>query len=208
MNWPIDYVDQVICGDCLDVLPALPDNSMDAIITDPPYGIKGEESFDIVIKAMSLVNYKCAAIITDWRNSISLSALPDKVGELVWEYGWVSGGRTRATYGIMPTHNTIHLFGDISRFHFLTGTIIRRGPGLSSPRQCSYAKKSGHPYEKPLGLMRYLLQHIDADLILDPFMGSGTTALAAKMEGRHYIGIEKDAGYVEIARRRLGAILL
>ncbi len=71
--------------------------------------------------------------------------------------------------------------------------------------------RNHHPTVKPLALMRYLcrLTATPTDgIVLDPFLGSGTTALAAKMEGRHYIGIEKDAGYVEIARRRLGAILL
>jgi len=68
--------------------------------------------------------------------------------------------------------------------------------------------KNGHPTVKPLTLMRYLCRLITppGGLILDPFAGSGTTCLAAKQEGFHFIGIEKEAEYAEIARRRIAAI--
>ena len=64
-----------------------------------------------------------------------------KVGELIWEYGWISGGRTRAKYGWFPTHNTIGLYGDKKNFVFIKGSIIKKEKGMLSPRQCSYAKK-------------------------------------------------------------------
>lgn len=64
-----------------------------------------------------------------------------------------------------------------------------------------------HPTEKPLALMRYLVSSAtpsDANLpILDPFCGSGTTGVASLIEGRHFIGIEREPSYVEIARKRI-----
>lgn len=67
---------------------------------------------------------------------------------------------------------------------------------------------SNHPTMKPLSLMRYLCRLVTppGGLILDPFGGSGTTCLAAKLEGFHFIGIEKEPEYVEIANNRLASI--
>lgn len=64
-----------------------------------------------------------------------------------------------------------------------------------------------HPTVKPIALMRWLVRLVTppGGVVLDPFMGSGTTGAAAKIEGLSFIGIEKDASYVEIARRRIEA---
>ena len=68
--------------------------------------------------------------------------------------------------------------------------------------------KTDHPTEKPISLMRHLLEiHSNKDdIILDPFLGSGTTAVACKELGRRYIGIEISPEYCEIAKRRIRAI--
>lgn len=206
MTYPDDYINKIICGDCLEVMKGMPDKSVDLVLTDPPYGIDGEEKIDIVIPRLVLAQKKSInmAIILDWRNSHKIcSILKNKIGELVWEYGWISGGRTKAKYGILPTHNTIHCFGNIENFKFIKGSIIKRQAGFSSPRQCSYAKKSGHPYEKPKELIKYLLKNIKSDIIFDPFLGSGTIALAAKELGRKFIGIEISEPYCRIAKKRL-----
>jgi DNA modification methylase len=62
-----------------------------------------------------------------------------------------------------------------------------------------------HPTVKPIALMRYLVRLVTPPdgLILDPFAGSGTTGIAASLEGFRFVGIEQDAGYAEIARRRI-----
>ena len=145
-------------------------------------------------------------VILDWRNPLTVK--DGKFAELIWEYGWISGGRTKSNH-FYPTHNTIHFLGE-NNFNFKTkmGSIIKRQPGFSSPRQCSYAKKSGHPFEKPLKLMEYLIKNSEANLILDPFLGSGTTALAAKRLKRNFIGIEISPEYCEIARQRLRQSIL
>ncbi|GAH57639.1 unnamed protein product, partial [marine sediment metagenome] len=68
--------------------------------------------------------------------------------------------------------------------------------------------KNHHPTVKPIKLMSYLiiLGSRPNDIILDPFMGSGTTCIAAKMLNRKYIGFDNDKGYIEIAQCRLGAV--
>jgi site-specific DNA-methyltransferase (adenine-specific) len=80
-------------------------------------------------------------------------------------------------------------------------TNILRVPSLKGQSK----EKCGHPSQKPLALIEKLvLCSTDAgDMVLDPFLGSGTTALAAQQHGRQWLGIEKDAGYLQIARKRL-----
>lgn len=84
------------------------------------------------------------------------------------------------------------------------------GGGVNHPKADAYgARKEGrnhHPTVKPLALMEYLCTLTatpTGGVVLDPFMGSGTTGVACVNTGRHFIGIEKDAGYFEIARRRI-----
>jgi site-specific DNA-methyltransferase (adenine-specific)/modification methylase len=68
--------------------------------------------------------------------------------------------------------------------------------------------ESGHPTQKPLGLMRWCLDFVpDARTILDPFMGSGTTGVAAVKLGRRFIGIEIEEKYFDIACRRISEAL-
>ena len=198
-------VDKIYNTDCLEFMKTMPDKSVDLVLTDPPYGLPNED-FELVkeaIKEMRRIS-KMQIIILDWRNPLSLEN--GKFAELVWEYGWISGGRTKSKH-FYPTHNTIHFLGeDLFSFDTKKGSIIKRRAGFSSPRQCSYAKKSGHPYEKPVKLMEYLIERSSAKTIFDPFLGSGTTAVACKLLKRHYIGCEISEKYCKIAEDRIRAI--
>lgn len=210
MKFPYLYYKEknikIYCSNCLNTIPRL-NTKIDLILTDPPYGIAGEKEIKLTEQALKLSANKSEnmAVIMDWRYSHRISALfeKQKIGELVWEYGWISGGRTKAKFGILPTHNIILLFGNIKKFHFIKGSIIKRQPGFSSPRQCSYAKKTGHLYEKPIKLIEYLLQNINCNSILDPFMGFGTTLVACKKLNRKGIGIEINKEYCDMAIKRL-----
>ena len=70
--------------------------------------------------------------------------------------------------------------------------------------------RNHHPTVKPLALMEYLVKLVSREgaIVLDPFLGSGTTALAAKRLGRHFVGVELSEEYCAIARKRIGAVLL
>jgi len=94
------------------------------------------------------------------------------------------------------------------------GPPVLSGTGKSckcgSKQEVRRKLKNYHPTVKPLKLMSYLitLGSREGDIILDPFIGSGTTAIAARMMGRRYIGFETDKDYCKIARARLSAIQL
>ena len=85
------------------------------------------------------------------------------------------------------------------------GSWERRAP----EKNPNYPQANHHPTVKPLALMRYLCRLTatpTGGVVLDPFMGSGTTGVAAIQEGRRFIGVELDPQYCEIARRRIEAV--
>ncbi|MBU7579473.1 MAG: site-specific DNA-methyltransferase [Porphyrobacter sp.] len=73
------------------------------------------------------------------------------------------------------------------------------------PWSFPFARKNDHPAPFPVELPLTAIRHTDAETILDPFAGSGTTGVAAKMLGRKFIGIERNGEYVEQARKRIEA---
>ena len=204
-----DLLNKIVLGDCLDVMKGIPDKSVDLVLTDPPFGLITDEPIEKVLQCLSECNRisKRMAVLMDYRNNWAVDSLFQniKIGELVWEYGWISGGRSKAKSGFFPTHNTIGLYGDKKSFNFIKGSIIKGQKGFYSPRQCSFAKKTGHPYEKPIKLIEYLLLGCsqEDDIILDPFSGSGTLAIASINTNRKFICIEKDPEYHRLATERV-----
>ena len=94
----------------------------------------------------------------------------------------------------------------------LTGGRAEGSDGLNSPRagagRTSEGRANTHPTVKPTELMRYLVRLITppGGLVLDPFMGSGSTGRAARLEGFRFVGIEKESDYIELAKARIVAI--
>ena len=90
-------------GDCLEVIKEIPDNSIDCVVTDPPFGLEHDLTTDTSIeKVLEILNAlktksKNFAIIMDYRNFWRVDQLfqDSKIGELIWEYGWVSGFKAR-----------------------------------------------------------------------------------------------------------------
>jgi site-specific DNA-methyltransferase (adenine-specific) len=78
----------------------------------------------------------------------------------------------------------------------------------STPRLGRDTDATGHPYQKPLEVMEWLIGKTSSPLIIDPFMGSGTTLLAAKNLGRKAIGIENDEQWCDTVARRLAQEVL
>lgn len=197
---------QIFCGDCRDVLPTLP--PCDLLLTDPPYGIglanhaagkeradmdwtiHGDLSQSLGVEVLSSVEGPTIAFASprmpwpgEWRQ------------HLVWSKGEHVGGG-----------------GDPGKCWKQDWELIqvRQTPDLKGNRDSSVlwfpAVKDDyrfHPSPKPIGLMKYLISKTNPQTIIDPFMGSGSTLLAAKLLGRRCIGIEIEKRYCEIAVQRL-----
>ena len=179
-------------GDCRDILPTLP--KVDAVITDPPYGIKankqtlgsGKKKFDRggswddelpdIRWIPDFAKWYCV-----WGGNYFSHQLPPNNHILVWhklndglsfsecEFAWTNSGRQSRI-----------------RQHHWSG------------------EEKEHPTQKPLPVMAWCMAIFpEAGSILDPFMGSGTTGVAAVMAGRSFIGIEREPKYFDIACRRI-----
>ena len=115
-----------------------------------------------------------------------------------------SGGINHTAYALTPTHEVVYLLVKNP-----TETGFRRREGSqdhgtvwSIPRD----RNSDHPAPFPVDLARRCIQMSNAAVVLDPFSGSGTTAVAAVLESRDYIGIDLNAEYCEVSRRRVASV--
>ena len=211
---------QIIAGDCLEVMAGLAPNSVDAIVTDPPYEIGGA-----VVRGNGKRIERLPAwdkFRTDWVSEVarvlvtggSLVAFTDgRRVDRLWEAVEAAELRGRqVVYWVKhaPPPNPRRSFQSsvevaVWATKGVTGTW--NGGGLT-PNVWYGGPEKGrryHPTQKPLDLMHWLCRLITPPngLILDPFAGSGSTGCAAVLEGFRFIGIEQDADYAEIARRRI-----
>ena len=197
-------MNQIIQGDCLEVMKQFPDKHFDLCLTDPPYGIGVDyDSFDdtqenlkeLVYKVMpEILRVSKVAIITCGVANIHLYPKPR------WIMSWVStAGCGSGPWGFCCWQPLLCYGKD----PFLSNGLGRR-PDIIMNNEASV--KCGHPCPKPLGLWEKVLVRgsvNEGDLVLDPFLGSGTTCKMAKMLNRKYIGIELNPEYIEIAKNRL-----
>ena len=200
-------LNQIYCGDCLDLMREMPDKSVDLVLTDPPYGIgdklaiggctkrnlmmelylnspwedvaPSKEYFDEVFR-VSKNQIICGGNYFD---------LPPTRGFIVWDKVKFASNYSQVEY-IWTSFDCI---SRIFKYCSNGGFVIK-------PED-----KHEHPTQKPLALIKWILEKYSDEgmTVLDPFMGSGTTCVACKKLGRNYIGIDKEPAYVEIARKRI-----
>lgn len=210
-------------GDALEVLPVLTPGTAHAIVTDPPYVIgavsagslssKSGGWGDMMNSALWFTSwYRLTAQVLksagalwsfcNWRTlpvvmrAASDAGLPVE-SVLVWDKEWIGPGGQR---GLRPSYELVVL---IPREQFAVGN---RGVADIWRHKVGSYKPNGHPAEKPEGLVRRIIQVSDVPsggLVVDPFIGSGTTALAAKSLGVRCIGIEYEERWCELAASRL-----
>lgn len=191
-------------GDCREVMAQMPRGGVDLILTDPPYGMNFQSNYraekhkrivgdaylplGLIETAMGLAS-RAAYFFCRWDN---LSDMPPPKSVLAWVKNNWSMGDLKHEHGrqweaccfyALPGHEFIKRILDVI-FADRTGNNL-------------------HPTEKPVSLMAQIIAANVGDLILDPFMGSGTTLRAAKDLGRKAIGIEIEERYCEIAAKRM-----
>lgn len=190
-------------GDCIDILPTL--DKVDAVITDPPYGIN--ENHKKIASRGKLAAPKDYGEF-DWDKAPPDAALINAIRE---KSKWAAffGGNY---FDLPPTScwlvwdklNGDNDFADcelawtnwpkaVRRIQWRWNGMIRQGN-----------EERYHPTQKPLEVMKWVIDLCPkSDIILDPFMGSGTTGVAAIQMGRKFIGIEREPKYFEIACERI-----
>lgn len=201
-------------GDCRDVLPRI--DRADAVITDIPYGVNLGVDKDMRANGHGLAKRAYATYEDTYENycTIVAPALAQAFG--IAERGAVFTGphmqelpKAAAIGGVYcPAGSGRHSWGFKTFFPVLfygTDPELHMGARPNILISTAQAEKNGHPCPKPLEWMEWLVSRtsLEDELILDPFMGSGTTLRAAKNLGRCAIGIEIEERYCEIAARRL-----
>ena len=214
-----DELTKIIHGrwqDCLDEI-----DKADVLICDPPYGmnyisnsaiagpsapVRGDK--DTVERDALLERWftlegrynRPALVFGTWR--VPRPSWPVRQ-LLIWHKGDRPGmGDLSLPWG--PSHEDIYVMGGIGEGHW-TG---KRGPSVIRARTregnaTNSHGKHGHPTPKPIMLMQDLVAHTIGDVIVDPFAGSGSTLVAARMLGRRAVGIEMEKNYAEAMVRRI-----
>lgn len=187
-------------GDCRDILPTLP--NVDAVITDPPYGLgdkweggggRGKSSWTFHPSEARGWDGETVSAVLD------LASLAPEV--VVW------GGN----YYALPPQRCWLIWDKKQNDSWTTGQAEMAWTNIDRPirvfrfAQCEQASEGEkyHPTQKPLALMVWCLKWVKGKTILDPFMGSGTTGVAAMSMQRSFIGIEREPKYFDIACRRI-----
>ncbi len=192
---------ELYLGDCLDILPGL--GKVDAVVTDPPYGmafrsnhrkerhnsIGGDTDAMLLRVACEIPVGHSRYVFCRWNN---LADVPPPRSVVTWvKNNWSMGDleheHARQTESILFWPGDSHRWPD------------------TRPTDVVFAPRSGnanHPTEKTVALMLQVVGW-SSGTILDPFLGSGTTGVAAVRLGRKFIGIEIDPGYFEIAKKRI-----
>lgn len=223
------------CGDCLDVMAALPDQSVDMVLCDLPYGTTQNKWDSIVPLDRLWPEYgrvcKGSIVLTAAQPFASL-LVTNGLKSFRYEWVWVKSkitGVLNAKKMPVRKHELVLVFGDTSVYNpqdlQIKNSVTKQGGQSSNygkrntedyvqqytnwPRDVLEFASEGnlHPTQKPVALMEYLVRTYtnEGNIVLDNTMGSGTTGVACVQSGRNFIGIEKDAGYFEIAQRRIGA---
>lgn len=212
-------------GDSAEVMDTLPAGSIDLVVTDPPYVIGAVSAGSLGSKAggwQDMMNsaawfaswYRQAGNLLrhngamwsfcNWRSlPVVMRAATDAglplTSMMVWDKEWIGPGGSQ---GLRPAYEMCGLF---AKPDF---AIPNRGVPDVWRHKTGGHKPNGHPAEKPVDLMRRIVNTSGnvtpaAGLVLDPFMGSGTTVVAAQIEGVRAIGIEAEEKWCELAAKRL-----
>jgi DNA modification methylase len=196
---------KLILGDCLEAMRTLPDGCIDAVVTDPPYNV-GLDYTGYDDKRTDYAEW-CAAWFAELRRvchgPIAITCGQANIGVWTqiqspdwWLAWWKPAAMGRCVVGF-NNWEPIALYG---KPHKAICDVIR---ATIRPDKAL----DGHPCPKPLEWATKQVQMLThpGGVLLDPFMGSGTTGVAALQEGRDFIGIEREAAYYAIAERRIAA---
>lgn len=199
---------ELYLGDCRDVMQAFPSCfRVNAVVTDPPYGV-GESyaSFDDTQENLRLLIAGSIPHLRDIADRVIVTSGNQHQYDYpkpTWTMAWVTpAGAGSGPWGF-SCWQPILCYG---KDPFLSSGKGRR-PDLIEHTETS--EKNGHPCPKPIRFMMRLLERttLPGEVVLDPFMGSGTTGVAATRLGRRFVGIELEPTYFEIACRRISEAL-
>lgn len=208
-------VNQVLHGDCTQVLQRLPDAFVDLVVTDPPYGVRYQDRTH-----RSIANDDDPSRVLGAFNDVYRLLKPNSL--CISFYGWTQVDtffRAWRAAGFQPVGHIVWVKQYASNARFLRyrheqAFVLAKGrpPVPSQPlddiQPWVYSGNVDHPTQKAVRILAPLIEAFTQPgaLVLDPFAGSGSTLVAAAVTGRRYLGVELDRSYCEIARNRLARV--
>lgn len=232
------FINKIICGDTIEIMKSMPSESIDLIVTSPPYNLKNSTGNGM--KDGRGGKWKNAALVkgyshyddnmphdkyVEWqRNCLAeMMRLIKNDGAIFYNHKWrvqdgllqdrqdiVTGFPVRQIIiwrrkgGInfnpgyfLPTYEVIYLIAKPKFF------LSPKANAFGDVWEFVQEMNNSHPAPYPIALASRCIESTNAQIILDPFMGSGTTGLAAKRLGRNYVGIELSPDYCEQAEKRI-----
>jgi len=192
-------------GDCLEFMKSMPDKSVDAVITDPPYGI-GESGKKNATR-VSLASPKDYGNYS-WDEKPATQEQIDNCRRISINQVFFGGN-----YFVLPPSSSWIVWDKLNTGDFADCELawtshkkaVRKFSYLWNGMIKQKQEDRFHPTQKPLSLMKWIIENytLECSTIFDPFMGSGTTGVACVQTGRNFIGCEIDKGYFEIAKKRI-----
>jgi adenine-specific DNA-methyltransferase len=207
LSFPNDLIDQVICADAFDIMPTIPDRSVDIILTDPPWWntqvkfstIPPVELFTRFVQMAARLTERLIVVLGCDTDPRPLSAVPAVLPffRIVWLRRIPGSYRGPLFYDA----DVAYVFGH----RRLNGKDRVIGGESSAVLQLDKDDENPHPTKRHLHHMSWLVRFLSrpGQLILDPFCGSGSALVAAARAGRHYCGIDINPQYVDYALLRL-----
>lgn len=206
---------QVIQGDCKEVLRTLPNESVDLVLTDPPYFVRYKDR-----SGRSIANDSDPGSVLGAFHDIYRVLKPDTF--CISFYGWNTvaafcGAWRQAgfsTVGHIVWHKSYSSRrGFLNARHeqaylLVKGHPVKPAQPLDDVQPWEYSGNVVHPTEKAVSVLQPLIRSFSrpGDIVLDPFCGSGSTLVAAALLERRYVGIELETKYVQLSRRRLAGV--
>jgi site-specific DNA-methyltransferase (adenine-specific) len=187
-------------ADCLELMPTFAAGSIDAVITDPPYGIEVAEWDKEIPYQLLLDFYRISRGVIIWFGAASklpeqcniFNPVPERI--IIWS--------PRFTLSHTSANGINYRWHPIYCWRLPEKSEVIKWDILDDMTECGNWWE--HSCTKPESLMRKLIQLSDVgNTILDPFMGSGTTGVACVQTGRKFIGIEISKDYCDIAVKRI-----
>ena len=218
-KYPEDFINKIICGDCLDVMKEMPDESVDLILTDPPYNVKkdyGKYKDNLKPKEYLKITKEMIGEFKRISNNKIVVILGSK-GEILRTW-WNTIPDAKLIIVRMGATSNNKIKGLGLQYHTILTTVKSkkwmpdlwediRWPGegyfFNEPRY-------GHPAMTPFKLAKRCLNLFSDEnqVIFDPFVGSGTIARASKDLFCNFIGIEINPDYCKVAEERLAQRIL
>lgn len=238
MDYPKDFINKIICGDSVDVMKKIPSESIDLIVTSPPYNLKNSTGNGM--KDGRGGKWKNASLVNGYSNYNDnmphfqyvkwqreclneMLRLIKEDGAIFYNHKWrVQGGLLQDRQDIvkdfpvrqiiiwrrkgginfnpgyfLPTYEVIYLIAK-SKFK-----LAHKANANGDVWEFKQEMKNPHPAPFPVALIDRIIKSTNAEIILDPFMGSGTTAITAIGNNRSFIGIDISPDYCKMAEKRI-----